>query len=62
MSEQQRQNTHFHSTPKEVFESMIEAANRHDLETMVACFAPDYRSELPLALDLFRGLVLACLV
>jgi SnoaL-like domain len=24
------------------------AANRHDLEAMVACFAPDYRSEQPL--------------
>jgi ketosteroid isomerase-like protein len=36
-----------HLTPKETFESMIEAANRHDLEAMVACFAPDYRGELP---------------
>ena len=43
MSEQQRQVL----TPKEIFESMIEAANRHDLEAMVACFAPDYRGELP---------------
>ena len=34
-------------TPKEVFEHMIEAANRHDLETMVAYFASDYRAELP---------------
>ena len=47
MSEQQRQETHFHATPKGIFESMIEAANRHDLEAMVACFASDYRSELP---------------
>jgi ketosteroid isomerase-like protein len=45
MSEQQRQETHL--APKEIFESMIEAANRHDLEAMVACFAPDYRGELP---------------
>ena len=27
---------------------MIQAANRHDLDAMVACFAPDYRSEQPL--------------
>ncbi|GCE07826.1 nuclear transport factor 2 family protein [Dictyobacter aurantiacus] len=47
MSEQQRQNTYIHSKPKEIFESMIEAANRHDLEAMVTYFAPDYRSELP---------------
>jgi len=26
---------------------MISAANRHDLDAMVACFAPDYRSEQP---------------
>ena len=47
MSEQQKQDTHLSLTPKEVFERMIEAANRHDLETMVAWFAPDYRAELP---------------
>jgi limonene-1,2-epoxide hydrolase len=47
MSEQPRQERHFHSTPKDIFESMIEAANRHDLEAMVACFAPEYRGELP---------------
>ncbi len=35
------------STPKDIFESMIEAANRHDLEAMVTCFAPEYRGELP---------------
>jgi ketosteroid isomerase-like protein len=43
MTEQQKQDL----TPKEVFESMIEAANRHDLEAMVAWFAPDYHGELP---------------
>jgi hypothetical protein len=48
MSEQQRQEPHVHATPKAIFESMIEAANRHDLEAMVAYLAPDYRSELPL--------------
>jgi ketosteroid isomerase-like protein len=47
MSEQQRQETHFPSTPKAIFESFIAAANRHDLEALVACFAPDYRGELP---------------
>jgi ketosteroid isomerase-like protein len=27
---------------------MIRVLNRHDLDAMVACFAPDYRSEQPL--------------
>jgi len=27
---------------------MLLATNRHDLEAMVACFAPDFRSEQPL--------------
>jgi len=26
---------------------MIQALNRHDLDAMVACFAPDFRSEQP---------------
>jgi ketosteroid isomerase-like protein len=26
---------------------LLEAINRHDLEGMVACFAPDYRNETP---------------
>ena len=47
MSEQQRPEAHLQATPQEIFESMIEATNRHDLEAMVACFAPDYRGELP---------------
>ncbi len=47
MAEQQRQDMPLSLTPKEVFEHMIEAANRHDLETMVAYFAPEYRAELP---------------
>ena len=33
--------------PQQVFERMIEAANRHDLETMVACYTANYRSEQP---------------
>jgi hypothetical protein len=36
-----------HSSPKLVFERMIQAANRHDLDAMVACFAADFRSEQP---------------
>ena len=47
MSEQQKQESHLHAAPKDIFESMIEVANRHDLEAMVAYFAPDYRGELP---------------
>ena len=35
------------SAPQQVFERMIQAANRHDLEAMVACYTPDYRSEQP---------------
>ena len=46
MSEHQRHDRHLPSTPKDIFESMIEAANRHDLEAMVTCFAPEYRGEL----------------
>ena len=47
MSEQQVQDAQTHSSSKLVFERMIQAANRHDLDTMVACFAPDFRSEQP---------------
>src|SRR5205823_12009950 len=47
MSQEQAQDVQRHSSPKVVFERMIRAANRHDLEAMVACFAPDYRSEQP---------------
>jgi len=48
MSEQQVQDVQTDSSPKLVFERMIQAANRHDLDAMVACFAPDFRSEQPL--------------
>ena len=44
---EQPQNAQMQSSPKVVFERMIQAANRHDLEAMVACFAPDFRSEQP---------------
>ncbi len=48
MSVEQVQDAQKHSSPKLVFERMIQAANRHDLDAMVACFAPDFRSEQPL--------------
>ena len=44
---EQTQNAQAQSSPTVVFERMIQAANRHDLEAMVACFAPDFRSEQP---------------
>ena len=47
MAEKQGQNAQSHATPKGVVERLIEATNRHDLEAMVACFAPEYRSEQP---------------
>ena len=47
MSQEQGQDAQTYSSPKAVFESMIQATNRHDLEAMVAFFAPDYRSEQP---------------
>jgi len=48
MLEEQVQDEQKNSSPKSVFERMIRAANRHDLDAMVACFAPDFRSEQPL--------------
>ena len=47
MLEEQVQDAQTHSSPKLVFERMIQAANRHDLDAMVACFAPDFHSEQP---------------
>ena len=47
MSQEQGQDEQTPSSPKVVFERMSQAANRHDLEAMVACFAPDFRSEQP---------------
>jgi len=47
MAHGQLQGAHTPSSPQHVFERMIQAANRHDLEAMVACYAPDYRSEQP---------------
>jgi hypothetical protein len=51
MSVEQAQNAQTQSSPRGVFERMIGAINRHDLEAMVAYFAPDYRSEQPLHPD-----------
>ena len=48
MSVEQAQNAQTQSSPRGVFERMIGAINRHDLEAKVAYFAPDYRSEQPL--------------
>ncbi|TMD70075.1 MAG: nuclear transport factor 2 family protein [Chloroflexi bacterium] len=47
MSQEPGQDAQTSSSPKLVFERMIQAANRHDLEAMVAFFAPGYRSEQP---------------
>ena len=47
MSQEQGQDAQTYSSPKAVFERMIQATNRHDLEALVAFFAPDYRSEQP---------------
>lgn len=47
MLEEQIQSAQTHSSPKLVFERMIQALNRHDLDAMVACFALDFRSEQP---------------
>jgi ketosteroid isomerase-like protein len=33
--------------PLKVFERMVAAQNRHDLDGMVACFSRDYQSEQP---------------
>jgi predicted ester cyclase len=47
MLEEQVHNAQMHSPSQVVFERMIQAANRHDLDAMVACFAVDFRSEQP---------------
>lgn len=35
------------SAPQSVIECMRDAINAHDLDTLAACFAPDYASEFP---------------
>src|ERR1700676_2280859 len=47
MLEEQIQDMQAYSSPKLGFERMIQAANSHDLYTMLAFFAPDFRSEQP---------------
>jgi ketosteroid isomerase-like protein len=47
MQQEQVSDTHTPLSPKVVFERMIQDVNRHDLEALVAWFAPDYRSEQP---------------
>ena len=47
MSVEQVKDAQTHSSPKVVFERMISALNRHDLDAMVACYAADFRSEQP---------------
>src|SRR5690242_1300202 len=48
MSQEDVQDVQMHSSATLVFEHMIQTLNRHDLDAMVACFAPDFRSEQPL--------------
>jgi ketosteroid isomerase-like protein len=48
MLEERIHEAQMHSSPKSVLERMLQATNRHDLDAMVACFAPDFRSEQPL--------------
>jgi ketosteroid isomerase-like protein len=33
--------------PREVFARLVAAQNAHDIDALVACFAPDYSSEQP---------------
>jgi ketosteroid isomerase-like protein len=47
MSVEQVQDAQTHSSPQVVFERMIQATNRHDLDAMLQYFAPDFRSEQP---------------
>src|SRR5258707_5848540 len=51
MVEQGIRDTKMGTSPQSVFERMIQALNRHDLDAMVACLAPDYRSEQPFHLS-----------
>jgi ketosteroid isomerase-like protein len=44
------------TAPLSVIERMRDAINAHDLDTLAACFAPDYASEFPAHPDrAFRG-------
>ncbi len=48
MSRERVQEAQTHTAAKAVFERIMQATNRHDLDAMVACFAEDYRSDQPL--------------
>lgn len=47
MIEDQVQEAQKGTSPQAVFRQMTQDINRHDLEAMVSCFAPDYVSEQP---------------
>jgi ketosteroid isomerase-like protein len=47
MSQESVKAARAHAPARAVFEQVILATNRHDLEALVACFASDYRSEQP---------------
>lgn len=47
MTQGEHEDPRAQSAPQQVFERMVQAANRHDLEAMVACYTPDYRSDQP---------------
>jgi ketosteroid isomerase-like protein len=34
-------------TPESMVQRLVDATNDHDLETLVDCFAPDYRNDTP---------------
>ncbi|MGA7270299.1 MAG: nuclear transport factor 2 family protein, partial [Acidimicrobiia bacterium] len=36
------------TAPEALIERLVGATNDHDLDAVVACFAPDYRNETPL--------------
>ena len=45
-----------HATPASTIDRLFAATNAHDLEALVACFAPDYVNETPAHPDRgFRG-------
>ena len=48
MAEKQVLNLENFSSPKAVFEQLMAALNRHDIEAMVGLFAEDFSSEQPL--------------
>ena len=47
MSETKVERIHTSGEALQVFQRMVSALNRHDLDEMVACFSRDYQSEQP---------------